>query len=56
MLIAYLEAGEPLSEFLEDFSTVSKALAITAQLAAPVYRRLQPSVGSSRGVTVRAMK
>jgi uncharacterized protein (DUF433 family) len=29
-LIAYLQAGEPLSEFLEDFPTVSKAQAIAA--------------------------
>lgn len=29
-LIDYLEAGEPLSEFLEDFPTVSKAQAIAA--------------------------
>jgi uncharacterized protein (DUF433 family) len=29
-LIDYLEAGQPLSEFLEDFPTVSKELAIAA--------------------------
>lgn len=29
-LLDYLEAGEPLSEFLEDFPTVSKAQAIAA--------------------------
>ena len=29
-LIDYLEAGEPLSEFLEDFPTVSKEQAIAA--------------------------
>jgi len=29
-LIDYLEAGQPLSEFLEDFPTVSKAQAIAA--------------------------
>jgi uncharacterized protein (DUF433 family) len=29
-LIDYLEADEPLSEFLEDFPTVSKAQAIAA--------------------------
>ena len=29
-LLDYLEAGQPLSEFLEDFPTVSRELAITA--------------------------
>jgi uncharacterized protein (DUF433 family) len=29
-LLDYLEAGEPLSEFLEDFPTVSRELAIAA--------------------------
>ncbi len=29
-LIDYLEAGQPLSDFLEDFPTVSKELAIAA--------------------------
>jgi uncharacterized protein (DUF433 family) len=29
-LLDYLEAGQPLSEFLEDFPTVSKKQAITA--------------------------
>lgn len=29
-LLDYLEAGQPLSEFLEDFPTVSRARAITA--------------------------
>lgn len=29
-LIDYLEAGEPLSEFLEDFPTVSKEQAVAA--------------------------
>ena len=29
-LLDYLEAGQPLSEFLEDFPTVSKALAVAA--------------------------
>ena len=29
-LIDYLEAGHPLSEFLDDFPTVSKELAIAA--------------------------
>ena len=29
-LIEYIEAGEPLSEFLEDFPTVSKEQAIAA--------------------------
>jgi uncharacterized protein (DUF433 family) len=29
-LIDYLEAGEPVSEFLEDFATVSNAQAIAA--------------------------
>ena len=29
-LLDYLEAGQPLSEFLEDFPTVSKAQAVAA--------------------------
>ena len=29
-LLDYLEAGEPLSEFLEDFPTVSRELAVAA--------------------------
>lgn len=29
-LLDYLEAGEPLSEFLDDFPTVSRELAVTA--------------------------
>ena len=29
-LLDYLEAGEPLSEFLEDFPTVSRAQAVAA--------------------------
>jgi len=29
-LLDYLEAGQPLSEFLEDFPTVSKEQAVTA--------------------------
>ena len=29
-LFDYLEAGQPLSEFLDDFPTVSKAAALTA--------------------------
>jgi uncharacterized protein (DUF433 family) len=30
ILLDYLEAGEPLSEFLDDFPTVSRELAVTA--------------------------
>jgi len=29
-LLDYIEAGQPLSEFLEDFPTVSKDLAVSA--------------------------
>lgn len=39
-LLEYLEAGEPLSEFLEDFPTVSRELAVAAleQCSAPLWK------------------
>ena len=44
-LIDYLEAGEPLSEFLEDFATVSNAQAIAAleQAKEAVLTRARPA-------------
>jgi uncharacterized protein (DUF433 family) len=36
-LLDYLEAGDPLDEFLEDFPTVSRQLAINALEQAPVF-------------------
>jgi uncharacterized protein (DUF433 family) len=43
-LIDYLEAGQPLSEFLEEFPTVSKAQVITAleQAKDALLARLRP--------------
>ncbi len=36
-LLDYLEAGDPLDEFLEDFPPVSRQLAINALEQAPVF-------------------
>ena len=46
-LLDYLEAGQPLSEFLEDFPTVSREQAIAAAPRRPRIRRLpQPLTGA----------
>ena len=47
-LLDYLEAGQPLSEFLEDFPTVSKQQAVAAleQAKEALLERARPAVGS----------
>lgn len=45
MLIDYIEAGQPLSEFLDDFPTVSKEQAIAAleQAKEALFARARPA-------------
>jgi len=47
-LLDYLEAGQPLSEFLEDFPSVSKEQAVAAleQAKEALMERARPAVGS----------